>query len=221
MLLNGSGGGLLRTPEKKTHDQTWAISYADFLMVLLSFFIIFFSTKEESYLHVIAQDILKGYHGKVVGTGVESAMGTNLGTGMATGTAGLSDGKILTTLSEQLKNAKLDTNATPNKLIIELPNDVYLVGQYQAPQAELKKIADAIADHQKSLMLTVIGHSDQQKFPSDRKDYVNDNLTLASARATLASKFLRKEIPGITLRSMVDESNVRDTRSLTLMIEEK
>lgn len=182
----------------------WAVSYADLLMVLLSFFVIFFSLEEEdpSNSHNQLRVIAAAMKGKPSGKHEFKS----------TKTDGLSD------LTEALKVDGLKVTIKDDVLLVDLENGVFLSGAWKA-DANLKKqvdmVLEQIAPFKDKLSITIIGHADTRPM-KNRNEYLSDNFDLSSLRALNILKYvLTKGIPATQASARAASSNDRDARSVT------
>jgi hypothetical protein len=233
--------GSLRTSSNRHgggHDSSWAVSYADFLMVLLSFFIIFFSADSHNPLHKIMLD-LSGkkqvsevtYEDK--GGRIDNIPGTGSGTGLAAGAGAGLDGaagpggktatgedaeSIFSSIANDLTGVKVSSNKKSDWIAFDLPADIYKLGSYDAPIAELNKILPQLKKYSKEISITIIGHSDATAFNGNRPVIGSSNLTLSSVRAAYASIYVQKELPDVLVSTQASSNQNRNTRSLTFII---
>lgn len=162
-------------PVEGVHDDShsWAVSYADFLMVLLSFFVIFFSLdtekKEEIFQRLIAGTPAPGTEQKSNGTdrlpeGV-SAVVTNI------------DGLYVSRPDEK------------QKLFIYFEDNIYSPGQLDLNEVQIDKLKGILTKLQpfmKEINITFIGHTDSTTVSVSRNRFISDNFDLSSLRATKA-----------------------------------
>jgi flagellar motor protein MotB len=205
----------------------WAVSYADFLMVLLSFFIVFFSFDEKSSLHNIVVSLAQHSSPVVANLGAGeggTAKAGNIGIGNigngggpGTGTGGYGN-DVLTRVSSIFKDSKIEAFATKERIVVDLPNDIYRAGAYQVPEQDLSAILSALAPYQSEISITIMGHADGTVFQHSRK-VVKDNLTLASLRAAYASTHVQQILPKAQVWIQASEHSARKTRSLSFVIE--
>lgn len=196
----------------------WAISYSDFLMALLSFFILFFSMddkKQSQLILTLADDF--------------SQMGGAKEDGAGKGTSGALASKDVETqkalpqgLDEVLKDLNVQMNKEEETLRIDFPADFFANGKYQinGSQNELmKKVLAKIKPYQNGIKLYFEGHTDSKPSQTKVNDIVIDNFLLSSLRASNAL-FKAREM-GFDEKHMYIQavsSNLRNTRSLSLRI---
>jgi len=205
---------LRKGPGKKSEEGVWAVSYADFLMVLLTFFILFFSIDSKGPLAKVALSFQNG------GKGAEAdSASTPAATGLSQGRKPAS--VHLEALSKLFKTSAFKTENDRNgSLILTLPDDTYGVGKYEAPAALLDRIAETLRPYDGKVAVQVIGHADPIGFPDGNSRVIGNNLTLSSFRAVLASEYLQKGLPNTFISMRASQKSARKSRSLTLFIRE-
>lgn len=188
---------------------SWAVSYADLLMVLLSFFVIFFSLSEENpdTAHEQLRVIAGAMGGKPLASSKNQASGAQP-QGMAE-------------ITEALKIEGVKVSFKEGALLIDLENGVFPSGHWQADaplQSMIEKVVKQIAPHKDKIMITIIGHADQ-KVMRRRNEYLTDNFDLSSLRALNVLKFvISKGIPATHASARAASSNDRDARSVTFEV---
>jgi flagellar motor protein MotB len=221
----------------RSSEGSWAVSYADFLMVLLSFFIVFFSINDQSPLHFIIKDLEKlsgGKSGTSNSTGTESAPNISEkpsvpGQGQETSerqtpvrtlvTGQPSD--VLDRLAGILPNSILTEQRKVKQLTINLRNDIYGVGKFEIPASELEPVISELRAYQGHLGITVLGHSDPIAFAVNGKSLARDNTTLSSVRAAYAATYLQSRLPQAKVWTQAQYDDSRQTRSLSIILEER
>jgi flagellar motor protein MotB len=202
----------------------WAVSYADFLMVLLSFFIVFFSFDEKSALHNIVVSLNNNAPTAAAGAGAGNGSGSGAGGGLLnaekTDTVEKFDTEVLSKVAGVFKLNKTETSVTKERVVVDLPADVYRLGSYTVPRAQLDSVLKALIPYQGEISITVMGYSDSNAFPDGaKKRVVKDNLTLSSMRAAYASNYIQQILPQTQVLIQASEEGKRQTRSLSLVIE--
>jgi flagellar motor protein MotB len=206
MRLKRSSARLLPPRYAKAADATWAVSYADFLMVLLSFFIIFFSADQKSPLHRIVLDFAgAGKAAQILGSGNATANGEA--------------GSIFADLSSSVGKGKIRAVETADEIVLDLPENIYPKGSFAAPKAELEEVIQKLEKHSGEVRVIVIGHSDQTSFSKRKAVIDGNNLTLSSVRAAYASIYLQTRLPKVPISTRTTFRDERNTRSLTLVIQ--
>lgn len=206
-----------RSDDFHVDDETthlWAISYADFLMVLLSFFILFFSVDSEVKQDVI-QRILKDTQLKTTSSG--------MGGGSARGPSGIA-GMPTKSLVEALKGLDIKIEESKKKIILEFPDNIYSLGQFQVTsdiKNQMGILFKSLTPYYSQIQITFVGHTDQMPF--FRNDsMLKDNFDLSVMRATKALQYslsLGTPIDRVSAKGSADAS--RNSRTLSLIIEPK
>ncbi|MBF0315980.1 MAG: hypothetical protein HQK50_08770 [Oligoflexia bacterium] len=201
---------------KRETSSSWAISYADFLMVLLSFFVIFFSTNPKTILFQLTKVVNEDKKLRPVSTPSQSMAlpATTTSTSLPT-VARLQSVKV------QLKRSNINTSFKGNKLILQFPHNIYSLGQYDPPEKLINDIVTILKSHKKNLIVTVIGYTDQKQFTQKNKTLINDNLTLAGLRAAKAASYLQKNLPFMQIKTQGESGLTRETRSISFVVEER
>lgn len=206
----------------------WAVSYSDMLMVLLSFFIMFFSfdneEQKQSLLSSITVDMVKQNSAKKkLDAGAGST--TSLTASARTESAGLhaKSGDVKTYLAKQFAGLKISTEqeSGSENLLIHLTDNLYPSRGYNVNQnvrKELDKIFNTLRPYNQLVRIDIIGHSD--KVPVTRRDQLlTSNTTLSSLRAAKALEYwTAKGFSAEYVTSSGAAQSQRDTRSLSLRI---
>lgn len=186
----------------------WAVSYSDFLMALLSFFILFFSidTPQRQKLILDLADTFstaKSGHGGGVADGKGSRMPAQL--------------------MDSLKDLQLEATPEKDSLTVHFADDFFLPGQHVIAREHAPAIRDflkLLRPYQGKVNLYFEGHADRRPLQKAKNDIVVDNFILSSLRASSAL-ILAKQM-GFSEKHLfirAASSNVRDTRSLSVLIE--
>lgn len=189
----------------------WAVSYADFLMALLSFFVLFYSAdpdKRENLIFNLSKQFSQ------YGGGAGELQKVDRGPAQ---------------LSESLVQAANRLNFKVERqgqiLTLNFADNMYRPGRYDFPkkhEQELKEVLQLLKAHQGSINLYFEGHADNQPLIHHKTSVVKDNYILSSLRASTALK-LASDM-GIDENNMfikASSSNTRNTRSLSIRIEVK
>lgn len=167
------------------HDDghSWAVSYADFLMVLLSFFIIFFSVDEKKK-DTIIERIAKATGEKVAGEG-----SAKIDANVVNQEPQPHLPKGIKEVAESVGGVFVDGTAKGNKLYIYLDDNSYQPGQVELPSEKLAKLTEVLEKlrpFMPDINLTFEGHTDDKVFRKAKSKYLADNFDLSSLRATKA-----------------------------------
>lgn len=193
----------------------WAVSYADMLMVLLSFFVLFFSLESDpdvakSQLQIIAMK-MKGE--PVSASKVEQAFSGHTKTD-----------REIASIADVLKIDGVKTEKRGDRLIVYLENSSYAPGEYEISESlkkQLIEFKEKIEPFKDQISVTVIGHTDDVPLRF-RNELLKDNFDLSSIRALTVLKFLLREgFPKHLATARAASSFDRNARSITFEIELK
>lgn len=222
-VVRRSGESLHRVPH--TEDHTWAVSYADFLMVLLSFFIIFFSQGEgtDNVIFKITQELGKN-SGQQGSTNQSSTAPTTPGnfSGQHPGGGPMDRAALSKDLKKEFSNFTFMDNEKEKALSILLPENIYSSGAYQL-QAEAKaQFADLVKrllPFKNAITITITGHTDISLVTQSKLKKFGDNTELSSLRAYYATKELIEQgfsEDQVRIKTLLKEQ--RNSRTLSLQI---
>ncbi|WP_413287620.1 flagellar motor protein MotB [Bdellovibrio sp. HCB337] len=197
------------------HDDahSWAVSYADFLMVLLSFFIIFFSVDGNQRADVIDRIAMSATAGKggsnALGKQKTNLQGPRLPAGIADVATGV-DGFFV----ERADHSQ--------KLYIYFDDNIYNPGEIDLPAAQvvrLRGILSKLEPYIKDVNITFVGHTDSTRVQRVKSKYLDNNFDLSSIRATKALQQAVKSgfDPAKMFAKGVAEHS-KGTRTLSLVI---
>jgi flagellar motor protein MotB len=200
------------------HDDSahlWAVSYADFLMVLLCFFIIFFSTDESKKKNVIQQIFFESA-GQYAGQGGVSLIG------QAARDVASAHAFPKIDLASSLKEFSISKSDLTDGLIVQFRDGLYENGSYEISGDRVPIFEDflkKILPYRDQISMTFIGHTDDvQVTPSPRKIF-RDNFDLSSLRATRALQFaVRSGFPEDQVSAKGNSKNSRVSRTLSVLI---
>ncbi len=212
---------IIRPQRKLGEDDSlqflWAVSYSDLLMVLLSFFIVFFDPNKEeskSRLAVVSRSLEKLKGVAVAKTSVPvsspSAVAFN----------GLKEVK-LSLDSSRIKYHSFGSNS--DSITIDFPDGFYGPGKYEVTREireKLSEVLSAIQASKSSVRLVFVGHTDSMPLNVLlHKNVLNSNQDLSGIRASRALNFAREM--GFAANQLTTEgagSEIRNTRSLSIRI---
>lgn len=196
------------------NQHLWAVSYSDFLMVLLCFFILFFSAeppqKKKLILEIASQFSTPN-----------SGLGSGSGNGTGTGPAG--NQRMPAGLLASLKNLDVVVDKEKESIVVNFPNDLYGPGQHKFDkerEALIQNFLQIVKPYQNNVSLYFEGHADASPLKVHRNHIVVDNFVLSSLRASSALGFARDL--GFSEKMMFIQaasSNLRNSRSLSIRIE--
>jgi len=196
------------------NQHLWAVSYSDFLMVLLSFFILFFSTEAPQKKKLI-MELATHFSDSNAGPGSGSGQGTGVGP----------DGnrRMPSGVFESLKGLDVSVDTEKENLIINFPNDLYGPGKHHIENTSLALIENFLKimkPYQGNVNLYFEGHADSAPLKVHKNEIIVDNFVLSSLRASSALGIARKM--GFSEKNMfiqANSSNLRNSRSLSIRIE--
>ena len=184
--------------------QGWAVSYSDLLMVLMSFFIIFFSYQEEKP-HDLLQEISMGLtsaggklkdnanagSGPGEGSGGAPGTGAGSGTGESPSAQPISVKDLGSALNDALTSGSIavDLESTPTTIKISFKEDLYRKREWQlrdSSKQKLDRVLNMILPYKDKLVIDVVGHTDNHPVNPIPGDIVTNNFILSSLRASVA-----------------------------------
>lgn len=182
---------------QEVHDDghSWAVSYADFLMVLLSFFIIFFSVDKNERKELIEQIASQ--------TGGPGAQGSAPVPAKKESDGGPADkpavvnrvqteSRLPSGISEVAKGLDgffVEHEDKSQKLYIYFDENMYRPGEIEMPRnqiGKLNQILTRLGPFMKEVNVTFVGHTDSTVVARGKNKYVANNFDLSSLRATKA-----------------------------------
>lgn len=192
-------------------SEAWAISYADVLMVLLCFFILFFSTNREKALPKISK-----YLNTLQKVEPLPAKNTSAETKAFTD-------EIKTALG---KEAKIIESKNGEQIQINLSDDLFSAGSYRlnaAGDAEVDALLRRLIPLRSEVEIAITGHSDSQPVTASRSRLIEGNFDLSALRA---SKVIQRAItlgfdPQTLRISSASAQNERNTRSVSITLTPK
>lgn len=195
------------------NQHLWAVSYSDFLMALLSFFILFFSVDAPQRSQLI-MELSQQFSPSGTGSGSSSSGG-----GVESGLSG----RMPSSLMESLKELKVSMSKDHESLIVNFPNDLYGPGQHQFAKDRallVENFLNTVKPYQDKVILYFEGHTDDAPLRVHKNNIVVDNFVLSSLRASFALGYAREM--GFSDKNMFIQaaaSNLRNSRSLSIRIE--
>jgi flagellar motor protein MotB len=218
----------------------WAVSYSDLLMVLMSFFVLFFSFdpveksgEKKDVIREISTVLMKKTDTHASGVPSDTTQ-TDAGAGTGGSTAPVSAQETQVTPKERSVplNAALEAavKSLGSNYSMESERDfltVHLKDNVYAPRS--RAVTGDVRDSLESLLLELkpfaanidiyfIGHADTMQFGSTR-GLVNDNHILSALRATEALEFaISMGFPSNRLFSTGAAENMRSSRTLSIKV---
>jgi flagellar motor protein MotB len=214
-----------RLPRIERHDDVtlhedenqhlWAVSYSDFLMALLSFFILFFSVDTPERAKLVMQ-IASQFHN----TGGISASSTSGVEGL-----GGTHQRVPASLIQTFQQLHLKTEQDNEALVVDFPNNLFLPGEH-IMASEQKNLVEAflqkLKPYSQQINIYFEGHTDNAPLRRHKNAIVVDNYVLSSLRANSALSMARSL--GFSEKNLfiqANSSNIRNSRSLSIRIEPK
>ncbi len=205
-------------------NMMWAVSYSDLLMVLLSFFILFFSydQKEKETKDSITKMVRRF---ETVTAPVEGSATT---VAQAPSVAPAPQAEPVAekvTLSQQLLKVlpadRIQANLDGDSIILRFGLNAYAPGQVRPPtaiQPQLNQLADILKPYLDEVDIVVVGHADTQKVRRYRKRF-SDNLEVSLARSVRAVRYLENlGIPLAKMRSLGTGDQEISSRTISIIL---
>ncbi len=204
-----------RDVEVKIHEDEnqhlWAVSYADFLMALLAFFILFFSMDEprrDDLLHTLTMQFEKASLTK-------SAQADRMPNSIP--------GSVSADIMNQLKDLNVSFIPEGRSLLVNLPDDYFRPGRYRIDSKNrhvMTRLLELVKPYSDHVNIYFEGHSDEEPLARAKTPVLTDNLVLSSLRATSALNFAKEmgfHADHLFISGM--GSGQRKTRTLSLRLE--
>lgn len=193
----------------------WAVSYADFLMVLLSFFILFYSIDNKSRDSLILK--LSQEFSKDAPKGSQSA-----GRGPSATSFTKQNHEDL---FQSIQGLNLAVSKDHLSLVVDFPDDLFPTGRYKLTNKQtqtLTNLLEKLRPYDGKVNLYFEGHTDSAPLIVHRNELVTDNYMLSSLRAMIALNLAKTlNFDEKTLFMQANSSNIRNSRSLSIRIEPK
>ncbi|HRO67686.1 MAG TPA: flagellar motor protein MotB [Pseudobdellovibrionaceae bacterium] len=196
------------------NQHLWAVSYSDFLMALLSFFILFFSvegSEQKSVILNLAQTFSSsGAVRQEAPAGTENPASAR---------------RLPAALSNVLSDLNVEMDSEKKSLIVNFPNDIFLPGQYRISeehQGLVRRFLETVKPYEGQIRLYFEGHADSSPLRRHKSEIISDNFVLSSLRASSVLSLAKKT--GFSDQSLFIQaasSNHRNSRSISVRIEPK
>ena len=226
-----SASSIVRTGSSDENAHLWVVSYADLLMVLLCFFVLFFSTDKTRRDSVIHRILVTTESTSKIFSGASSEKGIKLGDNSAqtqtqpktlAKTETPSAQSVTHSIAEGLRDLNLKTTHDGESLMIEFPDNSYAEGKAVLSTAQKKLLFNIIArlePYSKEIDLVFIGHTDAVPVGRAQTKRVMDNIDLSSERAKYAMLGASQMgFPMDHLKIEADASTSRQSRTLSISI---
>lgn len=186
------------------NSHLWAVAYSDLLMVLLSFFILFYSTEAPQRENLLLN--------LVRGIATEAQIVKQEPPGLNT-----------RLLYSDLKQLNINLVEEKENLTLNFSNELFKPGQFEinkAQEIEITKALDLILKYKDQVNIYFEGHADSKPILHRKHKIIQDNFVLSSLRATHALQLAKKRgFNEKQLFAQASSSNTRNMRSLSLRIE--
>jgi chemotaxis protein MotB len=193
----------------------WAVSYADMLMVLLAFFIIFFSFENTSQPQKNFSQIALGF--KTAGFGYQNS---SISDPKETQHEAHREIQIINRHLASLESFNVQANK--QSLQLHLPENIFSVGQYQLNRDlrhKLDEIHEVLKPFERDIEVIVVGHSDSMPFAQPHNEYLGDNFDLSSLRALRTVQYLLAQgFPREQISAQGAADGLRNSRTLSLKV---
>jgi len=190
----------------------WAVSYADLLMVLLAFFVIFFSFETEDSRDRGLRSIALGLQGIGLGEMVHPETVRS-----PAAIQGLRDA-----LAKSADPMPMNVEIRGENLYLLLSDNIFAFGDYQLNaqiQNQLDQVSKALEPHREKIDVVVMGHSDSVQFAARRNEFLGDNFDLSALRALRGLQYLlNKGFSHEHISAQGAADGVRSSRTLSLRI---
>ena len=191
-----------------TGGHGWAVSYADLLMVLLSFFVMYFSFAEEDPNTVDNQ--LRRIALSMKGLDQEQIKATLNAKEIAE----------MSSLADAMKLAGVKVTQKEDHLVLELQQE-FKSGDYRLSKdltEQMDAVLTSLVPFHNKVNITIIGHADQRVM-IPRNEFLQDNFDLSSIRALRALKYaMSKGYPERFASARAASYFDRDARSLSVEV---
>ncbi len=231
--------------ELETEDSLeflWAVSYSDMLLVLMSFFVLYFSVNDNVKNEVLdqitlamkdniqAHDIVSKDLKNAVISGKVGA-GNNIMSGgtVASQVAAIEEAKktfniMIGEINDE--NFKVSSNSSIERgITIELPDQMFGKAKYKVNKKHrqmLTKFYNLIEKHKDKIIITVIGHTDSSKLVTLDPEVAASNMGLSTLRAVSSANYLNQlglSNDSVEVKGVGD--SIRNTRSISFHIQMK
>ena len=216
----------LRVTRKSNHDlqhqegHGWAVSYADLLMVLLSFFICYFNfsdtTGPDGAIQSMAQMALAARGEKDLNTPGQAGK-SNVAQVKDNGPAK----ENVSDVASALKLAGINLVENKDYVVIDLGGSGFRSGEFKIQEPlkkEINTVLEALKPYGDKVMITVIGHADSRPMRK-RSELLQDNFDLSSMRALHVLKYMIKNgVPENRGSARAASSFDRNSRSVSVEV---
>lgn len=202
---------------------SWAVSYSDLLMVLMSFFVIFFSFSPKKTESIISNIVLTMDKDGAGTKKLPSQIDNSQGAPVDRAEEQKQVAAFHSAMSEKLRAASLDAiiSADAESVTVDLPDSIYKPRGFAATAAvkeTLAKVFAMITPFASQVDVYFVGHTDAAPI-SQTNEYLSDNFVLSTLRATHALQYaLKSGLPQNHLFAQGGAENVRNSRTLSVIV---
>ena len=196
----------------------WAVSYADLLMVLMSFFVIFFSfTDSTGNGDAKSPDVVLQ-----ISAGLKAALKGEGGGGVAMPAVSRAPTALVDRPALEALGAEV--SESEKSIFVKLPDDIFDKRQFalsDSTKAKLESILEALRSNSERIELVIIGHADSSRVAGSNP-YLSNNFDLSSLRALKAVQFLTdRGFPESNISAQGSSYGLRNSRTLSLRVRVK
>jgi flagellar motor protein MotB len=205
----------------------WAVSYADLLMVMLAFFVIFFEFKQvtdNQPMEKMASELEK--KAGLAMTGDATAMEKS-----KVAPEPVTEGQMRAPVSiPELKKIDktmftIKKDGKEKDIIIELPDDIYEMGEYAltpSDKAEVDRVLDVLRPYADNVALVFVGHTDEVPVRVFKNHIIDSNMVLSNLRSSYAVNYaVSKGFDARWVYAQGVGEYSRNTRSLSIRVLER
>jgi len=179
-----------RSDDYHVEDDTthlWAVAYSDFLMVLLSFFILFFSIDSDEKDSLIREIV------KATDTQTHAGGRSPDSTQSSTDVQAPAIEQINSqSLVDALKDFKIEVETDKKSIEFLFPDNIFSIGQFDLAddtKSQLLELLNRLKPFESQVEITIVGHTDSLPLKRNPTAILNDNYALSVVRATRAVQF--------------------------------
>lgn len=198
------------------NQHLWAVSYSDFLMALLSFFILFFSVDAPERQSVIL-DLASTFQKGTVSAGSSGTAKTEF--------SSLRPTRLDESLFQQLSELDVVVEKDRESLLVNFPDDFFNPGKHTVRKDQTPLITEflkTLKPYDGKINIYFEGHTDSTPLNKAKNDIIVDNYVLSSLRASTILRMAQQvglQSGGLYIEAAAN--NLRNTRSLSVRIEAK
>jgi flagellar motor protein MotB len=228
-----------KTQLSNDDSTAWAVSYSDMLMVLMSFFVLFFSfeeSKRQSIVSQIAMDMHISTEKEVAKDAAAGGGGKGSYPGLGAGNSLIPPAPLgvvakggpftITDLMTSFEQAsyKVSSNDKKDVLVVNLSDEIFGSRQFDLTgpvKKELNKALELLTPYKDQIKIVFIGHSDSDALTKTNR-FMTNNIELSSLRASRALEYAAElgfDPAFLTVEAAA--STLRNTRSVSIRIQQR